>query len=91
MFITILCLFYQHNAKNAQKRKWLFRNERKYADESKANKLGIDALFLLFMLDFTFNSSTAINIRGLLSAWLTFLHPSIALHDKWRFFCIPSS
>ena len=68
MYITNLCLFYQHNAKNAQKRKWLPPNERKYADESKVNKFGIDTLFLLFMLDFTFNSSTAVNIRGFLSA-----------------------
>ena len=68
MFIFNLCSFYQHNAKNAQKRKWLPPNERKYADESKVNKFGIDTLFLLFMLNFTFNSSTAVNVHGFLSA-----------------------
>ena len=68
MFITNLCLFYQHNAKNSQKRKWLSPNERKYADVSKVNKFGIDTLFLLFMLNFTFDSSIAVNVRGFLSA-----------------------
>ena len=68
MDITNLCSFYQHNAKNAQKRKWLPPNERKYADESKVNKFGIDTLFSLFMLDFIFNSLTAVNIHGFFSA-----------------------
>ena len=35
IYITNLCSFYQHNVKNAQKRKWLSPNERKYAVKSK--------------------------------------------------------
>ena len=45
MFITNLCSFYQHNAKNAQKSKSLSPIERKYANEGKATKFGIDTLF----------------------------------------------
>ena len=54
--------------KNAQKSKKLSPNERKYANEWKVTKFGINTLFLLFMLNFTFNSSTVVNIHGFLSA-----------------------
>ena len=61
MNITNLSSFHQHSAKNAQKSKRLSPDERKYADLWKVTEFGIDMLFLLLILDFTFNSSAIVN------------------------------
>ena len=58
MYITYLSSFYQQNAKNAQKSKRPSPDGRKYANKWKVTKFGIATLFLLLILNFTFNSSS---------------------------------
>ena len=89
MYITNLCLSYQHNAKNAKKRKRLSPNERKYVNYWIVTKFGIDTLFFLLTFNITFLSKALVNLRVLLSACLTLLHQLTALHDKWQIFLHP--
>ena len=67
MFITNSCSLYQYDAKNAQKSKRLSPNERKYADNLKVTKFGIDTLFNLCkyldkLLATTSSACVAVNI-----------------------------